>query len=216
MPITHTRISARIPTSAASGPKRWPRPVPIAVRPLPAVPSVSLAGFCAAQCRGGIDDVLLGADAEVDYLAGLGHVVGQLFIVAGAGVIQRLLDIRQAGDDLLVGLAEQLNGLREGIAQGADFLAAAGDVVAQFAQLLALFLNQGVEAFADAGQGFAGAADQGIYRLPLTVSGAALVLQQSVQFLNQSLAFLQQLVFPLAVAGRSEEHTSELQSRPHL
>ncbi len=107
----------------------------------------------------------------------------------------------QVVQQLVVGVAEDLHGGGEGIAQAGHFGGAAGHIAGHLVELLALGADLLGEGVADLGEGLAGGGDQGFDGLALGAGGIALTTEQGVQLGHDATAFFQQLVVPFAAAG---------------
>src|SRR5690606_1019700 len=93
------------PAAPPSGRRTPPRPV------RPARPRRRPGRSCRAPRRQALqvlDDLLLAEHAEVDHLAGLGHVVGQLLVATAGGLLQRRLDLLHALHQQGIALGEGL------------------------------------------------------------------------------------------------------------
>src|SRR5690606_14870444 len=136
------------PAAPPSGRRTPPRPV------RPARPRRRPGRSCRAPRRQALqvlDDLLLAEHAEVDHLAGLGHVVGQLLVATAGGLLQRRLDLLHALHQQGIALGEGLDRGTEGLGQAGDLGGTGGHLGAGFLQLLAaalyLLLEAGAGAF---------------------------------------------------------------------
>ncbi len=133
-------------------------------------------------------------DAQVDDLARLRHVVGQLLVAAHRGALQRSLDALQGFDQLLVAGLEQLHAGTEGVAQAGQFERARTKLRRDLAGLVRMRSERLRKLLAGAIEQRCGRIDQRIDRGSLRARVLLQPLQQGTELLQQFTAFTQRQV----------------------
>ena len=140
----------------------------------------------------GVQHFFLAAHAQVNQLAGLRHVVGELLVAARERLAQRRLDALQLGQQLGVAVAEAAHGKAHGLAQAGHVDRAGFELGGHLGELPAVLCQALLELLGGLRQGLLAGSHQRVDHTALLAGGVLDRCEQGVECVQDAGAFLEQ------------------------